>query len=95
MKLELVQSVIGINQEALDEWIEYRAETHKKMSALAIRKLQNKLLQWDEDTQQRLVDNAIEMDWKGVHWVDPPKQARGVSTRDRSFQDDLNDKSWA
>jgi len=94
MKLELVQRVIGVNQESLDEWIEYRAETHKKMSSLAIKKLTTKLLQWDEETQQRLIDHAIEMDWKGVYWVDPPR-AQGTSTKSTSLRQDLEDTSWA
>lgn len=95
MGLELVQqqTTIGLNQEALDEWIEYRREDKKKpMTQRAIDKVVKKLLQWSEEDQQRIVDEAIEHEWTGLHWVDPPKQQ---TTRQTSLQDDLNDKSWA
>ena len=94
MELRLVQQQeIGINQEALNEWIEYRGEDLKKpMSKRAITKLLNKLQQWSESDQRRLIDHAIEMEWRGVYWVDPPKP-RG--TRQASIEDDLRDTSWA
>lgn len=94
MALALVQQeTIGINQEALQEWLDYRAEDLKKpMTPRAIKMVQKKLLQWSEEEQDRLVCNAIEMNWRGVHWVDPPKQN---TTRQSTLQDDLSDTSWA
>ena len=94
-ELQLVhQAQIGLNQEALDEWIEYRREDSKKpMSQRAVDKVIKKLLQWSEADQQRIVDEAIEHEWTGLHWVDPPKQQG--STRNTSLADDLTDTSWA
>ena len=77
MSLALVQGQqeIGINQEWLDEWMEYRREDCKKpMTPRAIKMVTKKLLQWDEATQERLICHAIEHNWKGIYWVEPPKQ---------------------
>jgi hypothetical protein len=95
MALALVadQRIIGINQEWLDEWIAYREEDlHKPMTPRAIRMLTKKLLQWSEPEQERVICNAIEMNWKGVHWIDPPRRQ---TTKHSSLQDDLTDTSWA
>ena len=87
------QLPMGLNTEALDEWIEYRLTEHKKkMSDLAVKKCANRLSKHSLSHQQYMVDRAIECDWKGIHEVEP---ARVVSTRDRSIEDDLNDTSWA
>ena len=94
-KLELVehQAVIGLNQDALDEWIAYRKEDLKKpMTPRAIKMVQKKLLQYPEDEQQRLVEHAIEMNWQGIYYVEPPRQA---TTRQTRLIDDLTDTSWA
>jgi len=95
MLVELVQHqrLTGLNTEYLDEWIAYRNEDLKKpMTPRAIKMLTKKLLQWSEEEQERLICNAIEMNWRGVHYVDPPKSA---STRQTSIRDDLTDTSWA
>ena len=94
MALALVdQTIIGINQEWLDEWLDYRAEDLKKpMTPRAIKMVTKKLLQWDEDTQERLICHAIEHNWRGIYWVDRPKQ---VSSRESNIYDELNDHSWA
>jgi hypothetical protein len=85
-----------INQEALEEWQAYRAEDLKKpMTPRAIKMLTKKLMQWSPAEQMRLVENAIEMNWHGIHWVEPPKVPRGTSTRERDIMDDLTDTSWA
>jgi hypothetical protein len=90
------QMNIGLNQHALDEWVEWRrTECKKKVGQLAMTKLINKMLQWTEADQQRLVDHAICEEWKGVYWVDPPKQPKAQSTRDTSLEQDLNNRDWA
>ena len=92
-RLELVQqAVIGVNEQALQEWVEYRAAKKKPMSPLALKKTQNILLKYDEETQQRMVDAAIMNDWQGLHYIEPPK---ANSTRSRSLEQDLMDKDWA
>ena len=80
MELSLVepsQTIIGLNQEALDEWIEYRVEKKKKLSPLALKKVTNKLMKFPEEQQQLMVDTAIENDWQGLHEVDPPRGVDG------------------
>jgi hypothetical protein len=93
--VETVQVEIGINQEWLDEWVAYRAEDlSKPMTPRAIKMLTKKLIQWSELEQERLICNAIEMNWKGVYWVEPMKQA-ATSTRDTSILEDLTNTDWA
>ena len=94
MALELVQqSQIGLNQEALDEWIAYRAEDlSKPMTPRAVKMVTKKLMQYSEAEQMRLVENAIENNWRGIYWVEKEK---GRTTRNTSLADDLNDTSWA
>jgi hypothetical protein len=95
MGLELVQQqqTIGLNQDAIDEWVAYRAEDLKKpMTPRAIRMVEKKLLQWSEPEQMRMVEAAIENNWRGIYWVEPSKQA---TTRQTSLEQDLRDTSWA
>lgn len=95
MELKLVQqTVIGLNQAALDEWVSYRRKYSKKpMSQPAMDKAINKLLSYgSEQEQQRMVDEAIEHEWTGLHYVEPPKQQ---SSRTSNIYDELNDRSWA
>ena len=96
MGLTLVeQTIIGINTEALQEWIAYRKEDlSKPMTPRAIKMVQKKLLQWSEPEQERIIECAIENNWRGLHWVEPPKQMV-QSTRDSSIYDDITDTSWA
>ncbi len=51
-----------------------------------------KLLQWDEQTQERLICHAIEMNWKGVYWVEPPKLN---TTRQADWKEELTNTDWA
>jgi hypothetical protein len=92
MKLQLVQqTTIGLNAEALEEWIEYRKEKGKPLSALALRKCERFLLKYSESHQQHIIDSAIMNDWRGLHPVEEPKQ----ESRKSSIRDDLVDTSWA
>lgn len=91
--LSLVQPPIGLNQEWLDEWIAYREEDLKKpMTPRAIKMVKRKLMQWSEPEQERMIAHAIENNWRGIYYVEPPKQA---TTRQTSLADDLTDTSWA
>jgi hypothetical protein len=94
MALALVNQItIGINQEYFAEWLAYREEDlSKPMTPRAIKMLQKKLLQWSETEQERLICNAIEMNWRGVYWTDSPRQCQ---TRQTTLQQDLTDTSWA
>jgi hypothetical protein len=94
MELKLVGEVQqGINQEYLAEWIAYREEDLKKpMTPRSIKMLTKKLIQWDEQTQERLICNAIEMGWRGVYWTDPPKVN---TTRQADWKDELTNTDWA
>ena len=93
MTLALVQQVtIGINQEAIQEWIEYREYKKKPLSQYALAKSEKFLSKYDEAQQQWLVDSAIMNDWQGLHHIDPPRQ---TSTKQTTIQQDLTDVSWA
>lgn len=93
MALTLVQqTTIGLNQEAIEEWIEYREYKKKPLSQFALLKTEKILLGYDEAQQQRMVDVAIMNDWQGLHPVDPPKT---TDTRQHTLQQDLTDTSWA
>jgi hypothetical protein len=90
MELSLVQTT---TTQWLEEWIAYRDEDLKKpMTPRAIKMVTKKLSQWDEATQERLVCHAIEMNWKGIYWVEPPKQQ---SSRQTTLEQDLTDTSWS
>lgn len=97
MTLSLVQQQqVGLNQEALDEWMDYRAEDLKKpMTPRAIKMVTKKLMQWTEQEQERLIYHAIEHNWRGIYWVDPPRVAENQSSRQTSLAADLSDTSWA
>ena len=90
----IVQSTIGLNQEAVAEWIEYRAFKKKPLSQFALDKSINFLLRYPEYHQQMLVDTAIMNDWQGLHHVDPPNN-NPTSTRNMRLVDELTDTSWA
>jgi hypothetical protein len=88
------QIPMGINTEALDEWISYRLTEHKYvMSDTSIKKHVNRLVKHSHEHQQYMVDWAMELGWKRVYEVPEPQKV--VSSRDRSIEDDLSDRSWA
>jgi len=87
-----MQIVIGVNEEALQEWIEYRKEKKKPLSSLALKKTQNIMVRFDEAQQQHMVDAAIMNDWQGLHAVEAPKE---FSSRQTTLLQDLTDTSWA
>ena len=86
------QTIIRLNEEALEEWIEYRKEKKKPLSTLALKKTQNLMLKHGYEQSQHMVDAAILNDWQGLHVVDEPKEK---TTRSTKLIDDLTDTSWA
>jgi len=86
------QTIIGLNEEAISEWQDYRTEKKKPLSALALKKSQNLLLKFGYEHQQHIVDTAIMNDWQGLHVIDEPKEQ---TTRNTKLIDDLTDTSWA
>ena len=87
------QTIIGLNEEAVAEWIEYRQEKKKPLSPLALKKTTNLLLKFGLDHQQHIVDSAIQNDWIGLHPVEMPRSV--TSTKSTTLHDDLTDTSWA
>ena len=74
MALELVQQQsITLNQQALDDWCEYRAFKKKPLSQFAMNRTIKLLERFDPDHQMHIVDTAIQNDWQGLHPVDKPK----------------------
>ena len=94
MKDLIIQAQLGLDTQAIEEWIEYRKFKKKPLSQFALDKSIKFLGQYPESHQRLIVDTAIMNDWQGLHHVDPPK-TRGVSTRDISFEEQLTDTSWA
>jgi hypothetical protein len=96
MNLELVSPhpITKINDEALAEWIEYRTEKKKPLSALALKKTKNLLRKFGFAHQQHIVDVCVMNDWQGLHPVEMPKIIASPS-RSTNIQDDLTDRSWA
>ena len=94
MALALVQpATIGLNQEAIEEWAAYREEDLKKpLTPRARRMVEKKLMAYSEPEQMRLVEAAIENNWRGIHYVDPPRQA---TSRQTDIYEELTDTSWA
>lgn len=91
----------GINQEAWEEFTEYRKYKRKPVSPMAQKKLWVKLQRHPAEVQQEMVDRSIENDWQGL--FEPPapqrgsipKPGAGQSTRGRTIEQDLLDTSWA
>ena len=93
MELHLISNNdTGLNQEALDEFIEQRKELKKPMTKLAIKKAANLLMKHSFDHQQYMVDRAIVSGWTGLWDVEPQKKA---TTRATSIEDKLTDDGWA
>ena len=95
----------AVNPDAWDEFVEYRKAKRKPVSDLARKKLWLKLQRHTAEVQQEMVDRSIENDWQGL--FEPPEPRRGSiakagspkggagSTRARSIEEDLLDRSWA
>lgn len=54
--------------------------------------VEKKLSQWSYPEQMRLVELAIENNWRSIYYKEPQIQ---VTSRQTSLQDDLTDTSWA
>ena len=87
------QTIIGLNEEAMSEWIEYRKEKKKPLSPRALGMCERFLLKYSEAHQWYLVEQAIMNDWQGLERQKP--KANGTSTKSTSLADDLNDRCWA
>ncbi len=83
-----------LNQDALQEWMQYRIAKKKPLSDLAITKVINRLKDHSHEHQQTMVDRAISNDWQGIHDVEPRKPNQ-LATRDMTIEQMLNDVSWA
>lgn len=89
----MIQLDVSINQEALEEWIEYRKAKKKPLSDLALNKVIKKLSRHDYEHQQYMIDTAIENDWQGLHELEVKKKEIALS--EGSFIDTHTDKTWA
>ena len=90
-KLALVQqqTIIGLNQLAIEEWQEYRTEKKKPLSQLALKKTTNLMLKYPEIQQQVMVDAAIMNDWQGLHPVEAPKNENRLGSNTGAHQPKL------
>jgi hypothetical protein len=94
MALALVetQTIIGINQEAWQEWVEFREQMKKPLSKLALKKSINFLLRYGLSEQSSIVDRSIMNDWRGLF---PPDPVKKQSSRESDIYAELTDTSWA
>ena len=84
-----------INEQALEEFIEARAEAKKPMTDRAVKMLAKKLSPYPLEIQAQAIERAIIAGWSGVF---PEKERQAVannSTRARTLTQDLSDRSWA
>ena len=87
-----------LNWEAWEVWVTWRSkEKRKKVTDTAAKLQQAKLVQYDHETQIRIIQHSIENDYQGLF---PEKVARKTrpekqGTRHRTLEQDLNDRSWA
>ena len=97
MSLKVVQNqeIVGLNKEYLEEWIAYREEDLKKpMTPRAIKMLTKKLLKWSEEEQERIICHSIEMNWKGVYYIEKPRE-KDNGTQQRTGQNTGKPKQTA
>jgi hypothetical protein len=87
----------AINLEAWAEWCEYREAKKKPVSELAQVKQWKVLALYTHQVQQAIIDQSIMNDWQGLfapkfrHQIDNQTN----STRERTLEQDLHDRSWA
>ena len=87
------QPLNDINLDAWKEWTDYRKGKRKPVSENARGKQWQMLAQYDHAAQQRIIDHSIRNDYQGLF---PTKeQATRNSTRARTLEYDLFDRSWA
>ena len=92
-----MNEVYPLNDDAWEEWCEYRRlELRKKIGPIAQKKQMAFLQSYPPPVQQTIIDQSIMNSWQGLF---PPKnlqrQSVGQSTRHTSLIDDLTDTSWA
>lgn len=85
----------ALNQDAYDEWVDYRQARKKPLTDLAKTKVVNKLSKYAFEQQQAMVDAAIENDWIGLHPVSIEAASEVKKTRHQTIEEMLNDTSWA
>ena len=101
LKTVAILEAHGVNQDAWEEFTEYRKAKRKPVSAFAQKKLWVKLQRHSPEVQQEMVDRSIENDWQGLFEPPAPRQGSipkpgaGQSTRGRTIEQDLLDTSWA
>ena len=81
-----------INEEALSEWIDYRKLIKKPLNDMAVKKVRNKLIKYETEIQQWMVDRSIENNWRGLF---EPKTEVNMNDKKPSFLDSAFDTSWA
>jgi len=80
------------------EWAEYRAEIKKKMTPATVEKQIKFLERYDPETQQDIINQSIQNGWTGLFSLKSqhnPKAQPAGSTRGRTLEQDLTDRSWA
>lgn len=94
----LLTQVHDINEDAYEEWREYRQkELRKRIGAMAEKKQRQMLSKYSPPVQQQIIDASIMNSWTGL--FEPKNQApraiQAGSTRATSIIHDLTDRGWA
>ena len=71
-----------INEDAWDEWVEYRhSEIKKKIGPMAEKKQKKMLMQYPPPVQQKIIDASIMNSWQGLF---PEKVTNNANSRSTS-----------
>tara|TARA_R110002020_G_scaffold292877_5_gene508324 strand:+ start:826 stop:1104 length:279 start_codon:yes stop_codon:yes gene_type:complete len=87
-----------LNEQALSEWIAYRKEIKKPLKPMTIDRVKKKLLKYDHETQEAMVEQSIENGWQGLFEVKnviQPKQNTVINTADVDFIELHTSTDWS
>lgn len=70
----------NINSDAWSEWVEYRKQAKKTMTPATVTKQHKFLSQYDQPTQQRIINRSIEKGWAGLFEPEDSDHAKNRPT---------------
>ena len=86
----------AVNAEAWAEWINWRRTEKKIPVGDKAERLQQKMLAgFDHDQQRQIIEHSIMNSYQGLFPLKTGRAAQASSTRHRTLQEDLQDRSWA
>lgn len=85
----------GIERDAWADWVEYRRERRKTITAISAREQWRALSRLNPTQQSDCIRESIRNGWTGLFPERLGKVTPINSTRTRSIAEDLTDRSWA